>query len=141
MAVNRKSSHETYETIPETFGSCDALSEPPVITNRRRSGQLAEAQMSASVNVSSYAGPSAGSSWSSESDSVFTNSLERHSTLASPPLMGRSPISRKKQLRSTCSQNNVSPTSSMINERPPCPVPKSSYRMVHSNSSGVIEVS
>lgn len=142
--------HENYETIPEMFGSQEVLDDNPspnfphnLGSNRRSSEQLMEARMSASYNRSSNA---LRSERLSESDSVFANSFEApcpplmgRSEAPCPPLMGRSPISQKKHLRATISHSDVSPRSSLINERPPCPVPKS--HMPHSHSNPGIEVS
>lgn len=128
VALNRSSfqEHETYETIPEVFGCED---DPPPLRPHRESGQHAKmmAASSLSLNTSNNVTQSSTSGRHSESDSVFTNSLEAHS---GPPVVGRSPIPQRKQLRHTCSHSDAL----TINERPPCPVPKSS-QMSHAYST------
>ena len=140
---------ETYETIPEVFGSSESVDlptsseprHPPMPHSRKRSGQSAEAQMTMSLTTTSLSSLQSNRSSISESDSVFmTQSVDTHAPLPSPPLMNRSPILQRKALRPTCSHSDVSPTSSLINERPPCPVPKAAH-LSHSNSAGGIGVS
>ena len=136
--------HETYETIPEVFGSegVPSLSHstPPQPVSRKMSSQQQVDNISASLPLSGI--PSVPSRFNEREDAAFTSSLDPGTR---PPYPTPSPLS-KKPLRTTYSHSDVNST--QISARPPCPMPQpqpttphTTKPLAHSHSTTCSEVS